>query len=84
VNPWRSVLLRRPVCHRHPLLVEPGLDIVGIEPNVVADLEIRDAPLLDEPADVTLAGSQLLSQLGDVDQLRSAKLGSNPAAVAAG
>jgi hypothetical protein len=64
------------------MLIEPDVDVVGVETDVVADLEVRDASLLDEPADVTLAGRKLLSEFGDVDQPRSVEVGSNPAALA--
>lgn len=52
-----------------PLALDPPIDLVGIEADVAADLEERNAALVNETTDETLANRQSVSQLRHIKQL---------------
>ena len=50
-------------------LVEPRCDLLRVEADVAADLQVRDAPLGDEPADVAGGDAELLGELVDGEEV---------------
>jgi hypothetical protein len=52
------------------VFIEPLADLVGVKSDEVADLDVRDAPLGDEPSDVADVVTESSSQRGDVQELR--------------
>src|SRR5438874_6317087 len=71
-----GTLRRPPVSHERRFRLvrgdarpfQPLLHQDGIEPEEVAPLEVRDAPLEHEPPDVTLVDAQLLGHLLESEQ----------------
>ena len=52
----------------HALLVEPGVDVFGVEAEEMTPFDERDPSLQDEPADMRDANAQVLGDLGDIGQ----------------
>jgi len=50
------------------LSVEPGVDVVGPEPHVVADFEVRNSTLGDKTAHVTDRRAEVLGELLDAEE----------------
>ena len=57
-----------PVDGRHALVVEPGVDVFGVEAEEMAPFDEGDPSLEDEPADMRDANTQVLGDLGDIGQ----------------
>ncbi len=51
-----------------PVLVDPSLDLDGIEPDELADLHVRDAPLRHQPADEPHRHPEPLGSVADIEQ----------------
>jgi hypothetical protein len=54
----------------HPGGLEPAGNLVGIEPYPMSPSEVRDAPLRDETADMTIGDAEMIGETGDVEQMR--------------
>ena len=52
---------------RHSTLVEPRCDVGWVESDQPADFDVGDSPFGDEPADVTVACSEMAGELVDVE-----------------
>ena len=52
----------------HALLVEPGVDVFGVEAEEMTPFDEGDPSLEDEPADMRDANTQVLGDLGDIGQ----------------
>jgi len=48
--------------------VKPGVELIAVEPHEVADLDVRDSSLGDEPADVTDARVEVDGDAFDIEQ----------------
>lgn len=53
----------------HPVAVEPACDLKGVEADELADLEVGDSPVRDEPAKVAGAGAELFGELVDGEEM---------------
>jgi hypothetical protein len=50
-------------------VVDPGVDLGGVEADEVAPLDVGDAPFMDEAADVADLDAEALGDGGDVDEV---------------